>query len=127
MSEKILGYGLITIGIILILAAAFSVFAVFTGGAQPVNLFKFNGLSLDLGPSLLGGLPPEMTKGLKVSSSPTEIIPAQMLNSTANIFAHLMLMGFIASIGQKLASLGVQLIRPIVVKVSGKGDFPVEK
>jgi hypothetical protein len=118
MAEKILGYGLIAVGIILILAAAFSVFAVFTGSTQPVNLFKFSGISLDLGSSLLGGLPAEMTKGIKVSSSPTEILPAEMINTSANIFAHLMFMGFIAGIGQKLASIGTQLVRPIVVKLN---------
>ena len=108
MSEKIVGYTLLCCGIAIILVSAFNVYFVFTGQAQPVHLFNFPAISLDMSKSLGVVLP---------ASKPTELVPADMLNQTSNVFAHLFLMGFIASIGEKLASLGVQLVRPIVVKL----------
>ena len=102
MSEKIIGYTLLVCGIAIILFTAFNVYFVFTKQAQPIQLFNFPAVSLDLIPG----------------AKPTEILPADVLNQSSNIFAHLLLMGFMASIGQKLATLGVQLVRPIVVKSS---------
>lgn len=100
MSEKVIGYSLLVVGIIIIVFAAVNILAVFTGQAQPVQLFNFSPMAIALAP------------GMK----PVELFSARDLNQTANITAQLFFMGFIASIGQKLASLGVQLVRPIVVK-----------
>ncbi|MCL4397588.1 hypothetical protein M1403_01020 [Patescibacteria group bacterium] len=116
MTEKVIGYFLLAIGIIFIIVAALSVFQVFTGAAKPVQLFQTQGIFLNLGQSLTGSLPAQLTRG--ISSPSTEIIPASLINDSANLFAHIVLMGFLAGIGQKLASLGIQLIRPIVVKLN---------
>lgn len=108
MTEKIVGYSLLIIGVFVIIFCGLNVLFVFTGKALPIQPFNFPGVSLDLSQSL--GLP--KTAGVK----PTELISADMLNQSSNLFTHLFLMGFLAGIGQKLASLGVQLVRPIVVK-----------
>lgn len=100
MSEKIIGYTLLVCGIAIILFSAFNVYFVFTGQAQPIHLFNFPAVSLAVVPG----------------AKPVELVSADMLNQTSNVFAHLFLMGFLASIGEKLASLGIQLLRPIVVK-----------
>lgn len=105
MTEKITGYCLLVFGIFLILGSALSVYRVFTNQARPVQVFNFEPISLDLGQSL-------------IPIPKAQIISAAMLNDTSNLAAHLFLMGFIASVGQKLASLGIQLIRPIVVKLN---------
>ena len=105
MSEKIVGYTLLVIGIIVIVLSALNIYAVFTGQMLPVQLFHLNGISLDL------------SQYTGVKAKPAELIPAETLNQTSNLAAHLFLMGFIASMGQKLASLGVELVRPIVVKL----------
>jgi hypothetical protein len=103
MTEKITGYCLLAFGVFLILGSALSVYRVFTNQTKPLAVFNFEPISLDLGQ-------PQIPK--------TQIVPAAMLNDTANLAAHLFLMGFIASVGQKLASLGVQLLRPIEIKLS---------
>ncbi len=108
MSEKIVGYCLLVVGIVVIIFAAMNVFMVFTGKALPVQLFSFQGVSLDFSQSL--GLP--KTTG----TAPVELLSARDLNQMSNLGAQLLLMGFLAGVGEKLASLGVQLIRPIVVK-----------
>lgn len=106
MSEKITGYLLLFIGIFLIIISVISVFNVFTGKAKPYPLLQLSGVSMNLGE----------ISGVKLPSQ--EIISPAMLNDSGNLFIHLLLMGFIASTGQKLASLGVQLVRPIVVKLN---------
>lgn len=121
MSEKILGYILLALGIMIIIYSAISVYMVFTKQSRPVELFDLPAVSLNANQLLSGALPPE-AQGLLQQSSGTkaELVSAELLNETSNIFAHLMLMGFLASIGAKLASLGTQLVRPIVVHLKAK-------
>ena|SRR3990167_6125324 len=119
MSEKMIGYVLLILGIFVIIFSAVNITLVFTKQIQPVQLFSGAGISLDpatlLGNSLPAGV---ATK----TGAKQEIISGEFLNQTSNIFAHVFLMGFMASIGYKLSSLGVQLVRPIVIKVKGKND-----
>lgn len=119
MAEKITGYLLLLIGITIIVLSGYSVYSVFTKQSQPVKLFNFNGISINVGQIVMGNLPADVAQFAPKNQSPqtTEIISPQMLNDSSNIFAHYILMGFIASLGFKLASLGVMLIRPIVVKL----------
>lgn len=122
MSEKVSGYSLLVTGLLVIVFAAFSVYQVFTSKAKPVQLFNFDSISINLG-SLINA--PDnatqeqmaMVESARSKVKPTEIIGKSMLNETSNIAAHLFLMGFIASIGQKIAGIGVMLLRPINVKV----------
>lgn len=138
MPEKVTGYILIIIGIVAIILSAFSVYQVFTKKSQPVKLFNFKGISLDpsqlinqdLAQNLPTNFPPEALELLNQQNrpltKPAEIISPELLNDSSNIFAHLFLMGFIASVGFKLASLGVMLVRPIVVKLKAK-EITTEK
>ncbi len=100
MSEKVIGYSLLTVGVIIIVFAVMNVFMVFTGKAVPVQLFNFESVSVALVPG----------------SKPVDLFSARDLNQMSNLGAQLLLMGFLAGAGQKLANLGVNLIRPIVVK-----------
>ncbi|KKQ75871.1 MAG: hypothetical protein US96_C0003G0029 [Candidatus Woesebacteria bacterium GW2011_GWB1_38_5b] len=110
-SEKLVGYCLLAVGLVIIILAAFNVYQVFNALTKPVQLFSFPAVSLDL--SSLGG-------GLPISAeAKAELLPATVLNQSANIAAHLFLMGFVVSVGYKIASLGVQLVRTIEVKVRG--------
>lgn len=133
MTEKIIGYVLLIIGVVIIIFSAISVWGVFTKKTQPVQLFNFEGISLDVGgivqQNLSQSLPPEAAGLLKqqASSQPTEIIPPDLINDSSNIFAHLILMGFIASIGFKIASLGVMLVRPVVVKLKAKEEMTTQQ
>lgn len=113
MSEKVTGYLFIAIGFIVIIFAAYSVYSVFTASAEPAQLFNFEGVSLPLS-ALMG-------EGAVVStpSAEIEIFPGEILNKTTNVFAHLFLMGFLASVGFKIAQLGTALVRPIIVKANG--------
>lgn len=129
MAEKKVGYGLLVAGLTVMIIAAVSVVGVFTGRYKPVQVFNFEGVGLD--PS---ALMPQMQAlqqlpGTKDTSQPTkkvEIVSGDMINQSANLFAHLTLMGFLLSLGGKIASLGSELLRPIIVK-AGKESFPAEQ
>ena len=116
MSEKIVGYILIILGIGVIIYSAFDVYLVFTGKKTAITPFKLAGVSLDLG-GFVGGA--EQQQELKTSGATlkSELLAPEVLNQPLNLTAHLLLAGFMASIGYKLSSLGVMLVRPIKVNL----------
>lgn len=128
MSEKMIGYSLLVIGILIICFTGFSVYTVFTKQAEPVQLFNFQGIGINVSQIVSGSLPSEISQFVAKNKEPqtTEIISADMLNVSSNFIAHYILMGFLASIGFKLATLGTMLVRPIVVKLKTK-EVEVEK
>ncbi|MFC1646698.1 hypothetical protein ACFL1A_00295 [Patescibacteria group bacterium] len=124
MSEKIVGYLLLIAGIGIIGFSAFRMYSVFTGKEKPIQLFSFAGIGFNPADMVGGNIP----AGVEIKGpgggdqAKVELVGPEMINSTTNMFFHLMLMGFIASAGFKIASLGVQLIRPIKVKLRTKEE-----
>ena len=104
MTEKLIGYILLITGLLIIIFSGFSVYQVFTKKTTPTDVFDFSGIILDT--SDMAG----------IALPNAEILPAEVLNGSLNYFAYLFFMGFIASIGYKISSLGVNLIRPIIIK-----------
>ncbi|OGM21789.1 hypothetical protein A2863_00695 [Candidatus Woesebacteria bacterium RIFCSPHIGHO2_01_FULL_38_9b] len=113
MSEKITGYLLVLLGIIIMAIASYSVYSVFTNKAKPVSFFKLPGVALDLG----SFVSQEETAVPAGQSLKTELVSPEIINEPMNLLAHLLLMGFIVNAGYKLASLGVQFVRPIKVTI----------
>jgi hypothetical protein len=111
--EKILGYLLLLLGLVTIAYSTLSVINVFQGRTEPFNLFSFSAISLDFS---------EMVKGQPIppgTNLEQELMSEDVLNKPINTAAHLMLMGFLASVGLKVANIGTMLIRPIKVKLIG--------
>lgn len=124
MTERASGLILILGGIVIIILAAFSVGMVFSGKSKPASLFNFPAISLDT-TSLIGSdASPEAREALKATGQAPklELIPADILNQTSNILAHLLLMGFVAGVGYKIGSLGTMLARPVIVKLKTKNS-----
>ncbi len=118
MSEKVLGYVLIAIGVIVMLLATFSVYQVFTTKSQPVNIFNLPGISIDLSNFVAGDLSSEEKAKLSQEKSlKTDLISPEIINKPLNVIAHILFMGFILNVGFKVSTLGVYLVRPINVKV----------
>jgi hypothetical protein len=124
MNNKVVGYLLLSIGLIAIFFSAFSVYSVFTGKTQPVQLFNSDGISLDLGKLMGGQMPPEQAEQLGNVQNPaqSELIKPELINKPLNLSAHLFLMGFLVNAGFRIASLGNQLLRPIKVKLKESGE-----
>lgn len=120
MSEKIIGYGLLALGLAIIFVSAFSVFLVFSSRQKPIQLFNFPGITINMGSSLQASLPKELQSAINLNDPALrqEIVPASLLNESGNIIAYLILMGFVVNIGFKIASLGTQMARPIIVKLN---------
>lgn len=119
MREKVIGYSLLTVGILIILYSAFSVYSVFNKKQNPVDVFNLPGISLDLSGLVGGDLSPEEKALMKEKNVNTraELISPEVLNTPLNYTFHILFMGFIASIGFKIANLGTLLIRPIKVNL----------
>ena len=102
MSEKITGYLLLSLGLAAMLLSAFSIYSVFTKKARPIDLFTSPGIIFQN----------------------TELIPASSLNDISNLSAHYFLMSFLLSVGFKVSSLGIQLLRPVEIKLNSKESQP---
>ena len=120
MSERMTGYILLVFGIIIILFSGLNVYLVFTGKIKPVAVFGLSGIQLDLGKLISNSLPTGALPPGTTLSQKEEIIPSQLINDPLNLTAHLFFMGFMGSVGYKLGSLGVMLLRPVVVKMKEK-------
>jgi len=109
MQEKVLGYFFLFLGIGIIFFAALRVYVVYTTKAEPIQLIDAQsnlGFNLSV-PSGIAG------QNITV---PVQMGQLQPMITVINNFVYLIFMGFFASIGFKIAMLGVNLVRPIVIK-----------
>ena len=109
-SEKIIGYALLTLGVILLLFSIFEMINVYTGNASPPNLFNLSDISLPTGQD-----------GTNVT-----LIQGAQLSQLPNLFFWFILMGFVMFAGGKIASLGVSMIKDIKVEVKDLLLAPAE-
>lgn len=107
-TNKALGYFLLGLGILIIGFSTFSVYQVYNGKMKAYDLFAFKAISMDLS---------SMVPGAPKNSLTQELISSELLNKPMNMVFHLVLMGFIAGAGFKVANLGVLLARTIKVNV----------
>ena len=123
LANMSLGYGLLITGIVLMFISFFQVFQVFTGSPVPVKLFKFEGVKIDLAKlvprpdtSALDSVAKQFNLKINTPKAQepepmlTEIIPADMLNDSANLGAFVLLMSFMLNFGGKVAGIGVDLV-----------------
>jgi hypothetical protein len=111
-----IGYLLIAGGIVAIIFATTSVVMVLTGNAEPIQFYSPNQLDFDISSLMPTYNIPGMV-GRTTTKQPSNAISPEMLALSFNLFIHLFLMGFLVNAGAKIATIGTQLVRPIVVKV----------
>jgi len=105
VSEKAIGYSLLFSGLVIIIFTAFSIFQIFTGNRQPIQLFDFPGIDFSV-----------------LEMPETELVSPELLNDTSNFLGHIFIMGFLANIGSKISMIGVYLLRPIKVNLKKDND-----
>lgn len=108
-SEKIIGYALLILGVILLLFSIFEMFNVFYGNAAPPKLFELQDVSLSLG-------------GVGSAS----LISGEQLSQLPNLLCWFILMGFLLLAGGKIASLGVNMVKDIQVEIREPMSTPQE-
>ena len=89
--EKTVGYGLLILGIAIILFAGFNVYQVFTSQAKPVQIFNFSGISFDASSLIGGDLSPqerELVRQQVGDSATLELLPADVLLNPRPQFCH---------------------------------------
>ena len=99
-SEKIVGYALLTLGIILILFSTVEMITVYFGNAPPPKLFDLQDVSLSI-----------------TQDTGIAVISGAQVSQLPNLIFWFLLMGFLLLAGGKIASLGVNLIKDIHVEV----------
>lgn len=101
MDIKAIGYSLLATGLIIIALAGFNVYGILTGSVRAFSYFDFEPIKMSLVPGA-----PEI-----------EVLDAKTLNETSNFLGQLFVLGFVVTIGAKISSLGVEMLRPIKVNV----------
>lgn len=118
MSEKAIGYSLLALGILIMIFSVLQVILVFTGKIKPIQIFtppQTTQTKLDLrSPAELSSA---LSNGLPVNLD--SIFPKETIAQSINLSAHFFLMSFIMMFGGRLATLGVQPVRPVYVKMKG--------
>jgi hypothetical protein len=118
MTEKVVGYLLVFVGVLVMVAAMFNIYSIFVLKEQPANLINMPSISLDMSNMVGAEVSSEQLESLKSQGKlTTELMSGAALNQPLNLAAHLFLVGFFLNSGFKLASLGVQFVRPIKVKL----------
>jgi hypothetical protein len=107
--DKIIGYTLLILGVILLLFSIYEMVNVYTGNVSPPNLFNFSDVSL----SGQNGANATAIQGTQLSQLP-------------NLFFWFILMGFVMFAGGKIASLGVSMLKDIKVEVQNSLQTPRE-
>ncbi len=128
MTERTTGYSLLTIGILIMIFAAFQIISVFTGKAEPITLFQMeqstisNSSENQNNNSILDQIQ-NAALGQNNGSAKlpdVQIIDPEILNSILNLTVYYVIMQFLLSLGFKLANLGTQLLRPIQIKMKNR-------
>lgn len=124
MSERIIGYTLLAAGIIMIIITSFQIFSVFTGSATPIPVFKVEPAKItqktttsDVLEKIQQGDFSELLNSGSGSIPGLEVISPEALYKMLNITVYYFLMMFLLNVGYKIASLGVQMVRPIKVEI----------
>ena len=126
-SEKIIGYVLLLVGLLMIFGATYSVFSVLTGKAIPPKVFDVEAPSFQLptesAPSIEMPEGASLPAGLKINQGPSrnapsvKLIPDEVFNGVLNIGLFYLAMMFLASSGLKVSEIGVKLIKDIKVQI----------
>lgn len=117
MTERTVGYILLVVGILIMIYSTWQIITIVTGKAQPPHLIDYktpeSSISTD---GLLGKL-----QGSSGSAIPMpQLFDPKALNDIINLSIFYLVMQFLLGLGYKFSSLGVSMLRPIVVQVKNK-------
>lgn len=120
MDTKTTGWVFLGIGVFIMTFSVVLVILAFTNLIQP-TYFSTSSLSVNKPPAVteINSLNSGQANSAALMPSLDAISP-EALDNVLNLSTHFFLMTFIGGFGYKLAMIGVNLIRPIVVKTSNK-------
>jgi len=123
-ADKTIGYVLLAVGLLMIVASVFLIISVLTGRSRPPQVLEVEAPSIQL-PNLGSSIEiPEQLKeqGFSLGQSGAQganqkIIPDEVFNFYINAGVFYLLMMFIASAGSKIATIGTHLVKEVKIKV----------
>ncbi len=129
-TEKIIGYTMLGVGILLMIFSSFQIILTFTGKAQAIKIFESapkenlqndtNALDMSNPDQLLQQVQQDpfslLTSGGSGAGFP-QIIDPTVINQMLNLMVYYFIMQFLLGLGYKLASLGVQMVRPLKISI----------
>ena len=90
-----------------------------TATMQPVQFYQPEDISLDFSRMVPSYQIPGLPEAIRPDENlDTDLASSEVLSDSFNLLIHMFLMGFLVNVGMKLATLGGNLVRPIVVKVN---------
>jgi hypothetical protein len=129
-TERIVGYLLLGLGIMVMVFAAMQIITVYTNKATPIEFFTSKPIIAQQKPAQNAQIPETSEEMLTLfqnnpmdllnvgGSVPTpQLIDPDMLNNVLNMAVYFLIMHFLLGLGFKIANLGVQLVRPIKIEV----------
>jgi len=108
--EKIIGYSLLILGVILLLFSIYEMVNVYTGATAAPNLFHLSDVSMPTGEN----------------ETNVTLIQGAQLSQVPNLFAWFILMGFVMFAAGKIASIGVNMIKDVKVEIKEAVQVPKE-
>ena len=104
-NEKLWGYSLLVIGLIIIVVSLFSAWNVFSGVNDPPSIFQTKSLTISV-----PIVPNEPVKDIVVNLD-------KGIQNVVNMLLWYICMLFVLAVGGKLAGLGIQFLREIKIEV----------
>ena len=104
-SNKIIGYVLLAIGLLLIILPLWQTFNILTGKAMPPQVFQ-RPVALKINPNVSA-----LDIGGQVQNALIKILPIDLINNTLNLACWLLLIWILIYGGGKIADVGIKLIK----------------
>ena len=120
--EKIFGWIMLIVGLIIIFVSTFSLYQIFTGNSKPPAVFNTKSPSIKLPGSAIGVDSSQLPSGFPASalnntSGEVKIVEDDVFNRYLNSGFFYLAMMFVTSSGMKISGIGVSLIKDIKVQV----------
>lgn len=118
MTEKIIGYVFLALGVLTIVLSGFNLYQVVLRQTKPIEFISTSSIPAKTAPKT------QVVQGVEVAMpSVTDLvgITPEALIFLTNLSIHVLLLGFVVNIGYKIAMIGTYLVRPIVVDLRAKG------
>jgi len=104
-TNKIIGYVLLLVGILLIIMPLWQTYNIFTGKSMPSQVFK-KPVALQINPNVSAlDIPGQVQNAL------IRVIPIDFIDNTLNLITWLMLMFILIYGGGKISEIGVKLLK----------------
>lgn len=117
MTERTTGYILLVVGILVMIYSTWQIINVFTGKAKPIQVVNYEAPEQSVNTNDILG---QLQRGNSGSLPMPQLFDPDALNEIINLSIYYFIMQFLLGLGYKFSSLGVSMLRPIVVQVKNK-------